>query len=276
MATKMHGSKEKKKTEAKPKKSWMLKKGADAQAGMKKETEERDKEFNSLWRYYLRPEEEGSLTFLEGDLITEGPQAGMFDITYLREHRVSVPGSKVPKFYACVAEEEDCPLCATDNRSSYVGLFTVIDHRKTTGRDGTIYKDQKRIFAAKSGTLKRLVRKAKSEGCGGTLEGCTFQAARSDERSATVGDEFELLGQNSLKVIGKKLDPKDHVGAVATADWDEELNLLSADELRGMFHVESPSGPGYDGGKPSSGYDSHDDNDSLPPDDNDDEDDLPF
>ena len=264
---------------AKAKKSW-LKRGADAQAGMKRETEDRDKEFNSVWRYYLKPEEDGAkVTFLEGDMITEGPQAGMFDVFYIREHRVNVQGSKVPQFYACVAEEEACPLCDRDNRSSYVGLFTVIDHRETTGRNGEVYKNQKRIFAAKSGTLKRLIRKAKA--ADGSLEGCTFEVSRSDQRSATVGDEFNLIGQNSLKVIGKKLNPKKPADAVAMVDWDSQLNSLTGDQLREKFHMDAPSGPGYSGGSDSDGgsaYDKHED--ELPPpdsgDDADDGSDLPF
>jgi|GEM_PF-6591143 len=259
-------------------KSW-LKKGAAAQAAMNEENEEREREFNSLWRYYLRPEEEGMVTFLEGDLITHGPQAGMFDVTYVREHRVSVPGKKVPDYYVCVAEEEECPLCATDNRSSYVGLFTVIDHNPYTNpTTGKTTKNRKKILAAKSGTLKRLIRKAKANG--NSIEGSTFSVSRSDQRSATVGDEFTLVGTYSLDAIGKKLDPKDPKAAVAPADWEKELVYLSAEQLRTKFHVDAPSGPGYnaptsesDGGfgaKPGGG-----DDDELPPVETDGSD-LPF
>ncbi len=92
-----------------------------------------------------------------------------------------------------------------------------------------------------------------------------MEISRSDQRSATVGDDFEVTGVYPLAQIGKGLDKKDPKAVVAVPDMYEELTYYSASELCEKFHFDEPEGPGMD---------SQDDGPSFP--DPDGDDDLPF
>ena len=205
--------------------------------------DERKADRDKSWRFYLKPESEARIFFLNGDLVTEGLQKGSFDIASVEEHAVRRDGSKVPKFYVCVSRTETCPLCESGNFAAFVGLFAIIDTKKFTNREGKVYQNKKKILAAKGQSIKKLAKKAQM--AGGSLVGVVMDVSRSDSRSATVGDEFDIVGTFPLEALGKKVDPKNWEAVIAIPDWAHELTYLSAAEMREKFHFDTPSGPGY-------------------------------
>ncbi len=227
--------------------------------------EERKLNRDKLWRYYLKPEAAGRIFFLNGDIATEGEEKGSFDIDFVEEHKVTSHGSKVPSFYVCVSRTETCPLCEAGNFASFVGLFGIIDTTIYTDREGKEHKNRKRIFAAKGQTIKKLAKKAAQNG--GSLAGVMLDVSRSDSRSATVGDDFDLVGAWPLEALGKKIDPEKWEEVIEVPDFAEELTYLSAAGMREKFHFDEPSGPGYQGQSSESPYAGGDDggDDALPP-----------
>lgn len=267
--------------------SWLMKgkEAKDVADEHSDAAEERKANRDKLWRYYLRPEESGRIFFLNGDIVTEGEEKGSFDIDFVEEHKVTQHGSKVPSFYVCVSRTETCPLCEAGNFASFVGLFGIIDTTVFTNRDGKEFKNRKRIFAAKGQTIKKLAKKAIANG--GSLEGVMLDVSRSDSRSATVGDDFDLVGAWPLEKLGKKIDAEKWEEVIAVPDFAEELTYLSGAEMREKFHFDEPSGPGYQGqssdDKSSPYPGDEDENDSMPPiggddeiDDEVDSDEIPF
>jgi len=225
--------------------SWLLK-GAAAQAVAKEHSDaadERKADRDKSWRFYLKPENEARLFFLNGDIVTEGDNKGSFDIDFVEEHAVRPNGSKVPKFYVCISSTETCPLCESGNFASFVGLFAVIDTTVFVNKDGKKFQNKKKILAAKGQSIKKLAKKAQI--AGGSLAGVVMDVSRSDSRSATVGDEFEIVGTFPLEALGKKVDPKNWEAVIAVPDWAHELTYLSAAEQREKFHFDAPAGPGY-------------------------------
>ncbi len=226
--------------------------------------EDRKADRDKLWRFYLKPEAGSRIFFLNGGIVTEGEEKGSFDVDFIEEHKVTSPGSKVPSFYVCVGRTETCPLCEAGNFASFVGLFGIIDTTTYTDRNGKEHKNRKRIFAAKGQTIKKLAKKAMQNG--GSLEGLILDVSRSDNRSATVGDDFDIVGAYPLEALGKKIDATKWQEVVAVPDFAEELTYLSAAEMRERFHFDEPSGPGYQGQSNESPYPSGaaDDGDELP------------
>ena len=243
--------------------SWLLS-GSAAQAVAKEHSdaaEERKADRDKSWRFYLKPDNEARLFFLNGDIITEGDNKGSFDIDFVEEHAVRPNGSKVPKFYVCISSTETCPLCESGNFAAFVGLFAVIDTTKFTNKEGKVFQNKKKILAAKGQSIKKLAKKAQI--AGGSLAGVVMDVSRSDSRSATVGDEFEIVGTFPLEALGKRVDSKNWEQVIAIPDWAHELTYLSAAEQREKFHFDAPAGPGYQTSSDAPTY-AGEDNDELP------------
>ncbi len=197
-----------------------LKKGADAHAQIEqanKEQEEAAKQQN-VFRYRLTPGESGKITFLDGDLNSDG----MLDIITYFEHTVK----RNEKFvnYPCVSDTEPCPLCMLDNKKTLVGVFSVIDHRSYTSKNGTVYKDTVKLFVCKRPTLELLEKAAVKRG---GLTGWTVEAIRGNEKtSAAVGGMFDFETQMTLDEIKAKYEID------GPLNYEEVIPYYTADELR--------------------------------------------
>lgn len=163
---------------------------ADAEYELRKQDSQR------AWRFRLKVGEEASITFLDGTIIdessNEGDIAGMLDCPTFLEHEVELGGRYQP--FVCTEQFESgepCPICRTGSKPYIVALFTVIDHRSFTSNKGKVYENEKRILAARSETLKKLLRKARK--LEGSLVLCTFEVSRSGDKTPRVGDEFEFV-----------------------------------------------------------------------------------
>lgn len=254
--------------------SWM-KRGAAAQSALAQEEQQREAAraaASKMRRLYVAPDSEVRVTFIAGDLVQGGPQEGMLDVVYVQQHKVTMPGRKVPDYYVCVADEETCPLCESGNRPLYVGLFPVIDHSEWKDRRGNLHKHERRILAAKSTALKKLAKLAKK--ADGSLAGCTVDISRTGSQSPTEGDDFDLVGQNSLEAIGRKIDNENWQELVAEPDWTEELNYLPGEELAKLVGLPAAAGPGYGGASTGAGVSFNPNGEAKTPPASDD--DIPF
>ena len=167
------------------------------------------------------------------------------DVTYIYEHTVFV-GGRWTNFICTQDEDNSCPICEGGDNPSLVALLTVIDHSSYQGQS-QVYKDTRKLFVAKAGTVKQLQKFAqKREG----LAGCTFDVSRTDGKKAAVGDVFDFDEKWTLKALAKEY--KDTT--CEPLNLEEELTFIPSSELRklgfgitgvGGESEPSESGEGY-------------------------------
>ena len=241
-----------------------LKKGAAKQAAIKKddvqkaEYEQKKKHHEEhgypLFRFWLNKQESCYITFLDGDL----DQDGLIDNPVLYQHQLQLNGSW-NNFYVCTADKEPCPICEDGKTPSLVQLFTVIDHRSYESKGGKVYKNTRKLFVAKRGTMDLLQKIATKRG---GLTGATFDASRLGEKAPAVGDSFDFERKTPLETIQAKLGEE-----MVPADYEHEFEYKTADELR----AEGFGGVviGKETSVPNTGTSSQSSNLPFEPDDND-------
>jgi hypothetical protein len=204
--------------------------------------EKAKQEAGKLWRFWMPPDDERTITFLDGEL----GEDGMLDIPMFYEHQIRLNGQY--ENFVCVGEQEPCPLCEKgDSRSSLVGVLTVIDHTphkiKSGPNAGKVIKNTKKLFVCKRQTIKKLSKKAtKTNG----LAGCTFEVSRTGDKEPSVGSDFELLEQlGAAELMAKyELKPEDLVAA----NYADEITYRSAAELVELGAGKALGGIGHEKG----------------------------
>jgi len=212
-------------TKLKSKTSWM-KRGKEAAEVVAQEDARAAQRGSGAYYFYLKAGEDREVTFLDGDLV---PEDGSLDIPMFWEHGIKIAGkwTRIP----CLEQfDESCPLCEGGNHPYYIGLLTVIDHTSHEGKDGKIYKDQRKLYACKRITYRQLQKIAgKKEG----LAGCRFEISRSNDRVASVGDMFDFESKNDVKAVMEKYE-------VEPFDYEESIQKTPAETLRKMgFGIEA-------------------------------------
>jgi hypothetical protein len=232
-----------------------LKKGAAAKAAVQAEEvkfEERRAEMNRMRRFYIGYNKDTQITFLDGKL----DEDGVLDIPRFYEHSIQV-GSDW-KHYVCTAEidqSQPCPLCEAGNKPSLVGVMTVIDHSEYTVQKGPnagkVYKNQRRLFVAKEGTLKDLNKLAAKPERNG-LAGCTFDVSRGGEntRDPNVGKTYDFVCKNkTLAAIAEKYGLKIEEVQPAQYDGEEgEILYVPPEKLVELGLGKAHGGVGYEKG----------------------------
>ena len=215
---------------SKPTASW-AKRGTAALAEMEKYEKEvalSQEQNKRMWRFWLPDGEEAKITFVDGHIASDNS----VDFFMFYEHNLMLNG-KWGNTFVCTKDMEPCPICAAADRPSFVGVFTVIDHRSFTGKDGKVYKDTPKLFVAKKETLKQLQMLG---GKRGGLAGCTFDVARTGDKSPSVGSMFDFIEKNTIEDLQKKYVRKNDKGIVETffvpADYEHECQYRTAEELR--------------------------------------------
>lgn len=222
-----------------------LKTGQAAKAAMQAEEARQEKareEAGKLWNFWMPPDEERTITFLDGGLDAEG----VLDIPMYFQHGVRFNGKW--DSFVCVAEEEPCPLCERgDSKPTLVGVLTVLDHTphkiKSGPNAGKTIQHTRKLFVAKQGTLKKLQKKAVKTG---GLTGCTFEVTRATDKDPAVGSDFDLLEQQTLAAVAAKygLQPE----AVQPADYGHEIVHRTAKQLIELGLGKALHGIGHEKG----------------------------
>lgn len=213
---------------AEPKKagaSWM-KTGKKAQEMANQEEEKVQQqmaEANRMRRFFLPAGADTKITFLDGKL----DEDGVLDAPRYFEHNVFM-GGKWTNWFVCTKEEEPCPVCEGGNEPKLVAVFTVIDHSEwKSPKTGVVYKDQRKLLVCKRNSFKVLQKKAEKQG---GLAGCTFDVARTSDKDASIGNDFDFCEKRTkAQLIEAYPTLKDEM---CKADYEKEIPYLTADELR--------------------------------------------
>jgi hypothetical protein len=214
------------------------------------EAEQRKLEQGKMYRFWMKEKEEARITFVDGDLNSEGH---LVPPRYY-EHNLNLNGTW-NNFFLCPEKtnpdsNDSCPICESGDRPSLVALFTVIDHRQiqSTKDKSKVWKDQKKLLVAKTQTYEMLNKHAMKRG---GLAGCTFDASRVGDKSASVGSMFEFVEKHDIEELKKvyqieKVDPKTNAKVKATnftpANYDAEIVFRNGEDLR--KHLKNVDGGG--------------------------------
>ena len=232
-----------------------LKVGAAAKAAVANEqakAEAKQAQYGKMRRFYLPYTKDGQITFLDGDLDSDG----VLNVPRYYEHRIRV-GSDWETF-VCTAEidqSQPCPLCEAGDKPSLVGVLTVTDHSSYTvtkgPNAGKTYSNQRRLFVAKEGTLSQLQKMAqKPERNGLTL--CTFDVSRGPENKhpPAVGDTFDFNQKwKSREALAEKLGLNLEDVQPAVYEGEEgEISYLTPEQLIALGVGKAHVGVGYEKG----------------------------
>lgn len=202
-----------------------MKKGGDAQKmhhKAEKDAEARKKAAeNKAYRFWVPQEDEAQITFLDGELDAEG----VLSAPTFWEHNLKLAG-KWGNTFACTQLEEECPICESGDNAYLITLFTIIDHRSYTDKQNKKHQHNKRLFACKRETFKRLQKIAAKRG---GLAGITFDVSRGGDKSASVGDTFDFVEKRTLPEIAKAYGLKGD--DVAPFDYEAVVPYFTASEL---------------------------------------------
>lgn len=194
-------------------------KKADAEAEAKKAASE-----NKVNRFWMPQDTEGQITFLDGDVDAEG----VLNANSYWEHQLKLNGH-FRNWFPCTQLEEVCPICEGGEQAALVTVFTVIDHKPYTDKNGKEHKNQKRLFACKREVYRRLQKlAAKHKG----LKGITFDVSRGGDKSPNCGDTFDFAEKRSVVDLAKALGMKS--ADLAPLDYDELIVYRDAKALRKM------------------------------------------
>lgn len=217
--------------------SW-IKKGAESEALAKSDDAKKQafkESMGKLWRFFLKDKEEARITFIDGDLTDNGHLSP----PRFYEHTLKING-KVENFVCpqetCPEDGHKCPLCASGDRPALVSLFTIIDHRKYTNKQGVAVLWQKRLFVAKPLSMEVLTKLAIKRG---GLAGTTWDVTRLGESSAAIGSMFDFVEKSPMDLLtGSFMETVEGPGgakitrsAFTAADYDSEIIFRTPMEM---------------------------------------------
>jgi hypothetical protein len=229
----------------------------------KAEAEAKKAAMGNTWRFFLKQNEEARITFVDGDLVQT--DVGMIlGPPRFYEHNLQINGTWGNTFVCpekTVPEEgHKCPICAAGDRPSLVALFTIIDHREFTDKNGNVRSHQKRLLVAKPGSMEQLTKIAQKRG---GLAGCTFDVSRMGDQSAAIGSMFDFVEKNAIADLQATFQHEVEVNGQKTmttfftpVDYLAEIQFKTPEQLAQLgvaAHVKTSAGPGAaPAGKPLS------------------------
>lgn len=163
-------------------------------------------EYGKAWEFWLKDGEDAVITFVDGDIIPDGPEAGMLNIPTFYSHRVPYSGKY--KLVVCTEgiEGQSCPICASGDRRSFTGVLTIVDHRSIPSGDGSkVYQNEKRLYYVPR-TVQKILQKLAAKR--GGLAGHTFEVSRPDKKSARCGTVFDWVQETTLQGLAHHLSPE--------------------------------------------------------------------
>lgn len=191
------------------------------------------------------------VTFLDGNLNDKG----FIEKNAFWEHQINMGGGNNFQNFVCIEEEEPCPFCemhkssgatgkeAYKGRKSFVLVFTIIDHRPWTDKEGNEHTATKKLFVCKQATIDQLqVFATKFEG----LRGVTFDITRTGQLEPRVGNIFVAEGKIKTAAEFTKQFGKDK-DLLQPYDYNEIIKHYTGEELAKLGFVV-PQGIGSEVG----------------------------
>jgi hypothetical protein len=176
---------------------------------------------HSTFRFYMRPESEALIAFVDGDNTDDEP------IGHYKEHTFSVRDSKVPGFASCTGP--GCDLCKEGLKPYDAWPFTIIQIEPTyKDRDGKEHTNQRKLMIAKKEIMQRILRFIEQRD---GLVGSIWKVYRSGPRAYTIGDDWQFMEK-----VGDRSALAKHLGVdddrVTPVDYREELAPKTLEELQ--------------------------------------------
>lgn len=161
-------------------------------------------------RLWLPPNTSVNFTFLD----TEG--------FFLREHQLFLGGSWI-NFESCLSDFDNCPLCDSGKKPSYVVVFTGIDHSeyilKRGPNAGMRIKNSKRLAVFKTTARVKILKQ--KERRDGNLTGCTLEITRFTDKDNSSGSDFEFVKRCTTEEL-MAFAPKQALGKNGLEDVNPE------------------------------------------------------
>lgn len=166
-------------------KSWF----EEGYSGVDRETEKRDLGGQPK-RWWMRPGDTKQIVFLDDNPVC------------FEEHQWKVADSKFPNFATCLNKisQEPCPACAPKSgvqKADYTGHLTAVDIDGYKTKDKEV-KFELVEFGPKLRAMQKLKNKKNTKG---SLIGQLYTVTRTDENSASTGDDFEHIRAANLEAL---------------------------------------------------------------------------
>ncbi len=193
-----------------------------------KEVEVEEKMKGRAPRFYLPPQKESKIIFLDDDP------------PILEEHQLKIGGKWTNWFTCRRILGEPCIICdELQDTPSTVGYFTVLDLNEYTDKKGDLVKNKIKLFAPKFKALQMIKRASQKRG-GLALWVCDVY--RTGPEAFNVGDVFEFEQKTTWDDI-KKLNPEAEI-----LNYAELLAPKTNDELKRILgrNTESNFSSGTD------------------------------
>lgn len=172
-----------------------------------------DTNVRSLFKFWLNKGEKKKIIFIGDERIG------------VHEHNIQM-GPKKWEQYTC-SRTADCYWCGTKSRSNYVEYSTVLDLTPYTNKDGVEKKYSRKAFPASGLAIDVLNRRRQEKG--GSLAGYMVEVARDGEKSPSVGNDFNVIGE---KPDLSKLPPMD----VKLIEYEKCLQPLPAEKIKAILN----------------------------------------
>lgn len=136
-----------------------------------------------------------------------------------------------------VSDEVPCCEKMGPNSRYYIGYYTVIDASEYTDKKGNKHAFELKLLGAKMKTMKKFRRKKEERG---SLIGCMYKATREDNKSPSVGDEFEFVREVDLV---KAFDATMYRGKKLSEFYSKTLEGPDGlEKLKKVFQVQVEDG----------------------------------
>ena len=236
-----------------PSASWLLV-GAKSDEATKAEEAahaKRKEEKGKAFRFWLKDGEKAQITFVDGDLV----DGNHLQPPRYYEHNLYLNGTWGHTFVCPQSTNpgsgEKCPICESGDRPSLVSLFTIIDHREFSSKDGSkSYKDSVKLLVAPSQPfllLREIALKV------GGLAGSRWEVSRSGEKSSRIGSSFYPESKKTIEELRalysyEDIDPKTGVKSTKTKfkalDYETEIIYRTSAQLLELG-LGKPSAPSF-------------------------------
>lgn len=182
------------------------------------------------------------ITFLDG---LAHPKGFKTPFVFM-EHGLCVDGGYRGHQYTCAKKAGGyCYMCEMGDVPYLAAAYTVIDHREWTSRDGTVHKDELKLFVCKSQVLK-ILRQASVKRKG--LRGWTADVQRSKSKAPNTGDMFDWDLERVS--IPDNMQPYDYIALLAPPSTETIKAILghetashSSSDYEGVQDDGSDLGP---------------------------------
>lgn len=170
---------------------------------------------------------------------------------FFSEHNLEISGH-FGNFFTCLNDFDECPLCLDGDNPRYVVAGTIIDTSSYEGKDGNVYKNQKKLFVALGEARKNTLKQAAKRD--GDLSYCIYELSRgSATTDPNTGRDFEFIKKTSRASIGKWLAAQwtkegkefkksDIEKFLTPFDYAKIFAPKSAAELRKLVGMATPIG----------------------------------